>query len=65
MTPRPRQGKAPRVLMVDGFDVLGEQSVTGIQTVVKTVGGFYDRDYGRVRARVPPRTLRVGLGARF
>jgi hypothetical protein len=50
---------------VDAFNVLGDRSVTGIQTVVNTVGGFFDPDYGRVRSRVPPRTLRLGAGVRF
>ncbi|MGH7568549.1 MAG: TonB-dependent receptor domain-containing protein [Gemmatimonadales bacterium] len=59
------RGRAEVVLMVDGFNVLGDQSVTGIQTVVNAVAGFFDFDYGRVRSRVPPRTLRLGAGVRF
>jgi len=59
------RGRSEVVLVVDGFNVLGDRSVTGIQTVVNTVAGFFDSDYGRVRSRVPPRTLRLGAGVRF
>jgi len=53
------------VLVVDGFNVLGDGSVTGIQTEVNALAGFAGSDYGRVRSRVPPRTLRLGAGVRF
>jgi len=59
------RGRGEVLLVVDGFNVLGDRSVTGIETVVNTVGGFFDSDYGRVRSRVPPRTLRLGAGVRF
>lgn len=59
------RGRAEVVLSVDGFNVLGDQSVTGIQTVVNAVGGFFGSDFGRVRSRVPPRTLRLSAGVRF
>jgi hypothetical protein len=53
------------VLALDGFNVLGDRSVTEIQTAVNTAAGFFGSDYGRVRSRVPPRTLRLGVGVRF
>ena len=59
------RGRAEVVLVVDGFNVLGDQSVTGIQTEVNAIAGFAGSDYGRVRSRVPPRTLRLGAGVRF
>ncbi|HKC41195.1 MAG TPA: hypothetical protein VKC15_16760, partial [Gemmatimonadales bacterium] len=59
------RGRTEVVLVVDGFNVLGDQSVTGIQTEVNAIAGFVDSDYGRVRSRVPPRTLRLGAGVRF
>jgi hypothetical protein len=59
------RGRTEILLVVDAFNVLGDRRVTGIQTVVNTVGGFFDPDYGRVRSRVPPRTLRLGAGVRF
>lgn len=58
-------GRTELVLAVDGFNVLGDRSVTEIQTAVNTVAGFFGSDYGRVRSRVPPRTLRLGAGVRF
>jgi hypothetical protein len=59
------RGRTEVLLVVDGFNVLGERSVTGIQTEVNAVAGFIGSDYGRVRSRVPPRTLRLGAGVRF
>jgi hypothetical protein len=59
------QGRTEVVLVVDGFNVLGDRSVTGIQTEVNAISGFTGSDYGRVRSRVPPRTLRLGAGVRF
>lgn len=59
------RGGSEIVLMADGFNVLGDHSVTSIQTAVNAVAGFYGFDYGRVRSRVAPRTLRVGAGVRF
>jgi len=59
------RGRTEVVLVVDGFNVLGDQSVTGIQTEVNAIAGFVGSDYGRVRSRVPPRTLRLGAGVRF
>jgi hypothetical protein len=53
------------VLALDGFNVLGDQSVTAIQIEVNSPAGFFGDDYGRVRARVPPRTLRLGAGVKF
>jgi hypothetical protein len=53
------------VLALDGFNVLGDRSVTEIQIAVNTVAGFFGSDYGRVRSRVPPRTLRLGASVRF
>ncbi len=59
------QGRTEVMLVVDGFNVLGDRSVTGIQTVVNTVARVFDTDYGRVRSRVAPRTLRLSAGVRF
>jgi hypothetical protein len=59
------QGRTEVLLVVDAFNVLGDASVTGIQTEVNAVAGFFGSDYGRVRSRVPPRTLRLGAGVRF
>jgi hypothetical protein len=53
------------VLALDGFNLLGDGSVTEIQTAVNAAAGFFGSDYGRVRSRVPPRTLRLGVGVRF
>jgi len=58
-------GPSEIVLMLDGFNVLSDGSVTGIQTEVNSVAGFMGFDYGRVRSRVPPRTLRFGASFRF
>jgi hypothetical protein len=52
------RGQGELLVTVDGFNVLGDASVTGIQIDVS-------RDYGRVRSRVAPRTLRLGAGVRF
>jgi hypothetical protein len=59
--------RAPRevVLVADVFNLLGDRSVTGIQYLVNTAGIFSGDDYGRVRSRVAPRTLRVGAGVKF
>ena len=59
------RGRSEIVLMLDAFNVLGDQSVTAIQTEVNAVAGFMGFDYGRVRSRVPPRTLRFGAQMRF
>jgi hypothetical protein len=53
------------LLVIDAFNVLGDASVTGIQTEVNALAGFTGSDYGRVQSRVPPRTLRLGAGVRF
>ena len=58
-------GPTEILLVVDAFNVLGDASVTGIQTEVNAIAGFAGSDYGRVRSRVPPRTLRLGAGVRF
>lgn len=59
------RGRAELVLALDGFNVLGDRSVTQIQIAVNAAAGFYGSDYGRVRSRVPPRTIRLGAGVRF
>ncbi len=59
------RGGTELVLVVDGFNVLGDRSVTGIQTEVNALAGLAGSDYGRVRSRVPPRMLRLGAGVRF
>jgi hypothetical protein len=53
------------LLVVDGFNVLGDGSITTTQTEVNAVAGVIGSDYGRVRSRVTPRTLRLGAGVRF
>ncbi|HEY3278962.1 MAG TPA: TonB-dependent receptor [Gemmatimonadales bacterium] len=58
------RGRSEVVVVVDGFNVLGDGSVTGIQTQVQAAQGL-GSDYGRVRARVPPRTLRLGVAVNF
>jgi hypothetical protein len=59
------RGRAELVLALDGFNVLGDRSVNEIQIEVNAAAGFFESDYGRVRSRVPPRTLRLGAGLRF
>jgi len=59
------RGRTEVAVVVDGFNLLSDRSVTGIQTEVNAVAGFMGSDYGRVRSRVPPRTLRLGVGVRF
>lgn len=59
------RGGTEVLLVVDAFNVLGDGSVTGIQTAVNALAGFTGSDYGRVTSRVPPRTLRLGAGVRF
>jgi hypothetical protein len=58
-------GRTEVVLAIDGFNVLGDRSVTEIQTAVNAAAGFFGSDYGRVRSRVPPRTIRLGAGVKF
>jgi len=53
------------LLTLDAFNVLGDRSVTAIQTEVNALASTFGSDYGRVRARVAPRTLRLGAGVRF
>jgi hypothetical protein len=53
------------VLALDGFNVLGDRSVVAIETAANAPAGLFGSDYGRVRGRVPPRTLRLGAGVRF
>jgi len=59
------RGRTEVVLVLDGFNVLGDRSVTEVQTVVNAAAGFFGSDYGRVRSRVPPRTIRLGAGVKF
>ncbi len=59
------RGRIEVAVVMDGLNVLSDRSVTGIQTEVNAVAGFLGSDYGRVRSRVPPRTLRLGVGVRF
>lgn len=53
------RGRTEVVIVVDAFNVFGDASVTGIETEVS------GSDYGRVRSRVSPRTLRFGATVRF
>ncbi len=51
----------------DAFNVFGSDALTSIQT---SVNGLFDAfshqsEYGKVRGRVPPRTLRFGAAYRF
>ena len=59
------RGSNEILLTVDAFNVLGDRSVTAIQTQINAVASTFGSDYGRVRSRVPPRTLRLGAGVRF
>ena len=59
------RGRAELVLALDGFNVLGDRSVNEIQIEVNAAAGFFGSDYGRVRSRVSPRTLRLGAGVKF
>jgi hypothetical protein len=59
------RGGTEVMLVVDAFNVLGDRSVNGIQIEVNALAGFAGSDYGRVRSRVPPRTLRLGAAVRF
>ena len=59
------RGRSEFVVIVDAFNVLGDGSVTAIQTAVNASQGFFSSDYGRVTGRVAPRTLRLGAEVRF
>jgi len=59
------RGRAELVVAMDGFNLLGDRSVTAIETHVNTMVGVFDSDYRRVRGRVSPRTLRLTAGIRF
>ncbi len=59
------RGGTEVLLVVDAFNVLGDRSVTGVQTEVNALAGLAGSDYGRVLSRVQPRTLRLGAGVRF
>jgi len=59
------QGSTEIVVVVDGFNILGDQSVTAVETGINALSGPAGTDYGRVRSRVSPRTLRLGAGVRF
>jgi hypothetical protein len=59
------RGRTEVLLVLDGFNVLGDRSVSAIETEVNAIAGITGSDYGRVRSRVPPRTLRLGAGLRF
>jgi len=48
------RGRAELVVALDGFNVLGDRSVTAIQIEVNAAAGFFESDYGRIRSRVPP-----------
>jgi len=59
-------GRAQASVALDAFNALGASAITEVQT---SVNGSLDPDfvsaYGEVRNRVPPRTLRVGIGVRW
>src|SRR5439155_720110 len=69
------RGRTEVVLVLDGFNVLGDRSVTEVQTAVNAAAGFFGSDYGRVRSRAPTavglpggptsRTRRPGAAPRF
>jgi len=56
------------IAQFDAFNVFGSSALTSIQT---SVNGLFDAfshgasEYGKVRGRVPPRTLRFGAAYRF
>lgn len=58
-------GRRELELTLDGFNVLGDRSISAIETNVNSTVGIFSHDYGRARARVAPRTLRIGGGIRF
>jgi hypothetical protein len=60
-----RVGQSELELTLDGFNVLGDESIIAIETNVNSTVGIFSHDYGRARGRVAPRTLRIGGGARF
>lgn len=53
------------LVTIDAFNVLGDRSVTAIQTQINAIASTFGSAYGRVRSRVSPRTLRLGAGVRF
>jgi hypothetical protein len=59
-------GRTQLSVALDAFNALGGSAVTEAQT---SVNGSLDPDfasaYGQTRNRVPPRTLRVGVGVRW
>ena len=58
-------GRSELALTLDGFNVLGDRSISAIETNVNSTVGIFSHDYGRARARVAPRTLRIGGGIRL
>ena len=58
-------GRAEILVTLEAFNVLGDNSVTAIETNVNSTVGIFSHDYGRARARVAPRTFRIGGGVRF
>ncbi len=59
------QGGSEVVISMDLFNVLGAQTVTDIETALNTAVNFLTSDFGRVRGRVAPRTVRFGAAVRF
>lgn len=65
-------GRVEASAALDVFNALGASSVTEVETSVNatpTLGGSVDPEfptlYGETRNRMPPRTLRVGVGLRW
>jgi hypothetical protein len=57
------RGRTEVVLVMDGFNVLGDRSVTGIQTQVNAVAGFFGFDYGRFPVPRPAAHASGGSGS--
>jgi hypothetical protein len=59
------QAASELVLTLDVFNVLGARTVTDLETALNTAINPLGSDFGRVRGRVAPRTVRLGAAVRF
>lgn len=57
--------RAELLATVDLYNALGARAVLATETAVNAIIPPFGNAYGTVRGRVPPRTLRLGLGVRF
>jgi hypothetical protein len=59
-------GRAEWVVSLDGFNVLGNRAITEVNVAIDSHSDpNATGDFASVRARVPPRTIRLGTAARF